>query len=100
MSRHTHASDDSTPLLSVEELRTHFPVRGGPFGAGSEVVKAVDGVSFDVPRGEVFGLVGESGSGKTTLGRSILNLVTFGSRDVPGTGPGAALGTQHAPVPA
>ncbi|MGA8260027.1 MAG: ABC transporter ATP-binding protein [Arenicellales bacterium] len=63
------------PLLGVEELKTHFPVRGGLFGGGSAVVKAVDGVSFEVPEGEVFGLVGESGSGKTTLGRSILKLV-------------------------
>lgn len=67
---------EAAPLLSVDNLKTHFPVRGGLFGGGSAVVKAVDGVTFDVPAGEVFGLVGESGSGKTTLGRSILNLVT------------------------
>lgn len=71
-----HDADGDGPLLSVENLKTHFPVRGGLFGAGAGVVKAVDGVTFDVPRGEVFGLVGESGSGKSTLGRSILNLVT------------------------
>lgn len=71
-----HDADGDAPLLSVENLKTHFPVRGGLFGAGPGVVKAVDGVTFDVPRGEVFGLVGESGSGKSTLGRSILNLVT------------------------
>lgn len=64
------------PLLSVQDLKTYFPVRGGFFGRGAAVVKAVDGVTFDVPKGEVFGLVGESGSGKTTLGRSILNLVS------------------------
>ena len=58
-------------LLEVRDLHTHFPVRGGLRSAS---VRAVDGVSFDVKRGEVFGLVGESGSGKTTLGRSLLKL--------------------------
>jgi peptide/nickel transport system ATP-binding protein len=55
----------------VQELKTHFPVRGG----GGRVVRAVDGVSFDVPAGRIVGLVGESGSGKTTIGRTILRLV-------------------------
>lgn len=63
------------PLLVVDDLKTHFPARGGVFGGGKDVVKAVDGVSFSVGRGEVLGLVGESGSGKTTLGRSLLKLV-------------------------
>ena len=57
----------SEPLLRVENLVKHFPVGGG-------VVKAVDGVSFDVRRGETVGLVGESGCGKTTTGRCILQL--------------------------
>lgn len=66
-------------LLEVRDLRTHFSLRG-TFGqrlAGRESgsVKAVDGVSFDLHRGEVLGLVGESGSGKTTLGRTVLGLV-------------------------
>lgn len=69
------ATSDDEPLLTVENLQTHFPVRGGLFGAGSSVVKAVDGVSFNVAPGEVFGLVGESGSGKTTLGRTLVNLI-------------------------
>lgn len=68
--------EPTEPLLEVRGLETHFPVRTALFGRGSEqVVRAVDGVSFDVRAGEVFGLVGESGSGKTTLGRSILKLV-------------------------
>lgn len=65
----------SEVLVDVEELRTHFGVGGGLFGSDEAVVKAVDGVTFDIRRGEIFGLVGESGSGKTTLGRTILGLV-------------------------
>ena len=63
------------PLLDVVDLHTHFPVRSGLLSRTREVVRAVDGVTFDVQPGEVFGLVGESGSGKTTLGRTLLKLV-------------------------
>jgi oligopeptide/dipeptide ABC transporter ATP-binding protein len=63
------------PLLSVRDLVTHFPIRGGIFGRVTGQVRAVDGVSFDVYPGETLGIVGESGCGKTTLGRSILRLV-------------------------
>jgi peptide/nickel transport system ATP-binding protein len=66
---------DEPPLLSVENLKTHFATRGKLFRGAGDPVRAVDGVSFDVAPGEVFGLVGESGSGKTTLGRSLLKLV-------------------------
>jgi oligopeptide/dipeptide ABC transporter ATP-binding protein len=62
-------------LMDVDDLSTHFHVGGGLLGGGDAVVRAVDNVSFDVRRGEIFGLVGESGSGKTTLGRTVLGLV-------------------------
>lgn len=63
------------PLLQVENLQVHFPIRKGVFSRTTGYVKAVDGVSFDAKHGETIALVGESGSGKTTLGRAILQLV-------------------------
>ena len=67
------------PLLQVRDLRATYGVRGSFVdrlrGRESGSVKAVDGASFDVRRGEVLGVVGESGSGKTTLGRTLLGLV-------------------------
>jgi peptide/nickel transport system ATP-binding protein/oligopeptide transport system ATP-binding protein len=76
-----------TTLLQVRDLRTHFPIRGGLLNRRRGAVRAVDGVSFDVARGEVVGLVGESGSGKTTVGRTILRLeeATAGSVTFDGT---------------
>ncbi len=61
-------------ILKTESLKKHFPIRSGFFGGSSSSVKAVDGVSISVKRGETFGLVGESGCGKSTLGRTILRL--------------------------
>ena len=65
----------SETLLKVRDLHVHFPIYGGVLRRKVAEVKAVDGVSFDVFRGEVLGLVGESGSGKTTIGRAIINLL-------------------------
>ena len=65
----------SETLLKVENLKTHFPVKGGVFRSVKRYVKAVDDVSFEVAEGKTFGLVGESGCGKTTLGRSVLQLI-------------------------
>ncbi len=62
-------------LLRIENVKTYFPIRKGLFSRVVANVKAVDGVSFDIPRGRTLGLVGESGSGKTTLGRTILRLI-------------------------
>jgi oligopeptide/dipeptide ABC transporter ATP-binding protein len=63
------------PLLNIVDLVKHFPLGGGIMAKPKSWVKAVDGVSFAVSRGESFGLVGESGCGKTTLGRLILRLI-------------------------
>ena len=65
----------SAPLLTVEELKVHFPVNSRPFARAREFVRAVDGVSFAIGPGETVGLVGESGCGKTTLGRAVIRLV-------------------------
>jgi oligopeptide transport system ATP-binding protein len=62
-------------LLQVRELKLYFPIRGGiGIGRPTSYFKAVDGITFDVLRGETLGLVGESGCGKTTAGRAILQL--------------------------
>ncbi|MGE0716624.1 MAG: ABC transporter ATP-binding protein [Alphaproteobacteria bacterium] len=65
-----------TPVLEVDGLVKHFPLGGGLFGRSRDKVRAVDGVSFAIAKGEVLGLVGESGSGKTTVGRTVLRLDT------------------------
>jgi oligopeptide transport system ATP-binding protein len=70
------------PLVRVKDLVKHFPVKGGFLGRGEGSVRAVDGVSFELARGETLGLVGESGCGKSTTGRCILRLIEPTSGEV------------------
>jgi oligopeptide/dipeptide ABC transporter ATP-binding protein len=83
------AGDEAEVLLRVENLSMHFPVYRGIIRRQVGVIKAVDGISFDIHRGETLGLVGESGCGKTTAGRTILRLydatagrILFGGQDI------------------
>ena len=62
-------------MITVENLKKYFPIKGGLFNKNVGNVKAVEDVSFKISEGEILGLVGESGSGKTTLGRSIIRLI-------------------------
>jgi peptide/nickel transport system ATP-binding protein len=65
----------SAPVLEVNDLKVHFPIGGGLIGKPKAWVRAVDGISFSVPRGTTFGIVGESGSGKSTTALAVMRLV-------------------------
>lgn len=67
--------NDTSLLLEVQDLRKYFPLGAGLFRRSKPPLKAVDGISFNLKRGETLGLVGESGCGKTTAGRLILRLI-------------------------
>jgi peptide/nickel transport system ATP-binding protein len=69
----------AAPLVSVEHLTKHFPVRGGLFKRSKSVVQAVDDISFQVRAGETLGIVGESGCGKSTTARLLMHLVRLDS---------------------
>lgn len=74
-----HRIEEKPPLLQVSDFYCYYPIRKGIFKRIVDVVRAVDGVSFEIQQGKTLALVGESGCGKTTLGKSLLNLI-------PGTG--------------
>lgn len=68
------AKKDNTPLIRVENMKKYYPVKGGIVTHTTGCVKAVDGVSFSIMRGQTLGLVGESGCGKSTVGRQLVGL--------------------------
>lgn len=71
-----------TPLLEVRDLKKHYPISGGVFARSRRAVRAVDGISFHVNRGETLSIVGESGCGKSTVGKVILRLTPATSGEV------------------
>ena len=70
-------NESPVPLLRARGLVKHFAVRTGLLGRGQSVVRAVDGVDFDVQAGRTFALVGESGCGKSTVARLVTRLIEF-----------------------
>ncbi len=72
----------NAPLLEVKNLKKHFPIHGGLMGRVTAKVHAVDGISFDIKKGETLSLVGESGCGKSTVGKAILRLYNITDGEV------------------
>ena len=83
-------------LLQVRGLVKHFPLKKDVLGRGGGVVRAVDGVSFDVARGETLGVVGESGCGKSTTARLLMHLIEPGAGEI--VFDGTAVGSRELPL--
>jgi oligopeptide/dipeptide ABC transporter ATP-binding protein len=75
-------ANENGALLEIRDLKVHFALKEGVFRKGRAVVRAVNGVSLALPRGDIFGLVGESGCGKTTLGRAVVGLAPAASGEI------------------
>ncbi|EYC50376.1 peptide ABC transporter ATPase [Hylemonella gracilis str. Niagara R] len=84
------------PLLTIRGLQKHFPLKKGPLGGGGGVVRAVDGVDFDVLKGETLGVVGESGCGKSTTARLLMQLIAPTAGEV--VFDGRVVGTRDLPL--
>ena len=82
MQMQTKTNIPAKTLLRIESLHVHFPIQEGLLKRQHATVKAVNGISFALTRGDVFGLVGESGCGKTTLGRAVVGLAPVTSGDI------------------
>ncbi|TCZ55015.1 ABC transporter ATP-binding protein [Roseicella aquatilis] len=93
-STHEDRGGPAQPLLLVQDLKKHFPIRGGLFGATVATVRAVDGVSFAVRKGETLGIVGESGCGKSTTARLLMRLMDPDSGSLVFDGEGVGQNTQ------
>ena len=96
ISAHETTKSAREPILSVRDLKKHYPLKSGVIKHTVGSVKAVDGVSFDLYPGETLGVVGESGCGKSTLGRLLVALeqptegsIVFDGQDVTGRTPQA-----------
>ena len=99
---HTPSADrggPAQPLLLVQDLKKHFPIRGGLFGATVATVRAVDGVSFSVLKGETLGIVGESGCGKSTTARLVMRLMDPDSGSLIFDGEGVGQNAQTGGLP-
>ncbi len=88
--------EKAAPLLQVQGLVKHFPLKKDMLGRGGGVVRAVDGVGFTVARGETLGVVGESGCGKSTTARLLMRLIEPGAGQI--VFDGAAVGTRELPL--